>query len=316
MENKKVPLTPRIRKRWTKDDTHITILTAPTVLWYALFCYLPMFGVLLAFINYRVSGGFINSIIHSPWVGFENFKFLFTGSAIRLIIRNTLLYNVVLIACGVVFPVALALVVSELRQKRMAKLYQTLMFFPYFLSWVVVSALVLGFLSYDMGIVNDLFSKVGLERVFWYRETKFWPPFLVLIAQWKGLGNGMILYLAAITSLDKAIFEAAIIDGATKIQQIWYITLPLLKRVIILMLILAVGSLFRSDFGLFFQVPRNSGALFNVVYTIDVYVYQQLISSTIGMASAVALLQSVLSCALILGVNAIVRKLDPDSAMI
>jgi putative aldouronate transport system permease protein len=215
-----------------------------------------------------------------------------------------------------VFPVALALVVSELRQKGLAKLYQTLMFFPYFLSWVVVSALVLGFLSYDMGIVNDVFAKLGLERVFWYRETKFWPPFLVFIAQWKGLGNGMILYLAAITSLDKAIFEAAIIDGATKIQQIWHITLPLLKRVIILMMILAVGSLFRSDFGLFYQVPRNSGTLFEVVYTIDVYVYQQLTQSTIGMASAAALMQSVLSCLMILGVNGIVRKLDPDSAMI
>jgi putative aldouronate transport system permease protein len=190
------------------------------------------------------------------------------------------------------------------------------MFFPYFLSWVVVSALVLGFLSYDMGIANDTFSKIGLDRVFWYREKGFWPPFLIFISQWKGLGYGMILYLAAITSMDKSIFEAAVIDGATKFQQIWYITLPLLKRLIILMLILAVGGLFRSDFGLFFQVPRNSGALFDVVYTIDVYVYQQLQRSTIGMASSAAFLQSVLSCLLILTVNWIVRKLDADSAMI
>jgi putative aldouronate transport system permease protein len=304
------------KKRWTKDDTHITILTFPTALWYVLFCYLPMFGVFFAFINYRVSGGFISSILSSPWVGFDNFKFLFSGKDIWVVIRNTLLYNVVLITCGLVFPVTLAIIVSELRQKFMAKLYQTLMFFPYFLSWVVVSALGLGFLSYDMGIVNDLFARLGLERVFWYRETGFWPPFLIFVSQWKGLGYAMILYLASITAMDKAVFEAAIIDGATKIQQIWYITLPLLKRVIILMLILSVGSLFRSDFGLFFQVPRNSGALFDVTYTIDVYVYQQLTKSTIGMASAAALLQSVLSCVLILTVNWIVRKVDEESAMI
>jgi putative aldouronate transport system permease protein len=275
-----------------------------------------MFGVFFAFINYRINGGFLNSLITSPWVGLDNFRFLFSGSDIWLIIRNTLLYNLVLIGCGIVFPVTLAIIVSELRQKTMAKIYQTLMFFPYFLSWVVVSALVLGFLSYDMGIVNDLFAKTGLERVFWYRERGFWPPFLIFISQWKGLGYSMILYLAAITSMDKSIFEAAVIDGATKFQQIWYITLPQLKRLIILMLILAVGGLFRSDFGLFFQVPRNSGALFDVVYTIDVYVYQQLQRSTIGMASSAAFLQSVLSCILILTVNWIVRKIDADLAMI
>jgi putative aldouronate transport system permease protein len=275
-----------------------------------------MFGVYFAFIGYRVKGGFISSLLSSPVVGLDNFKFLFSGSDIWLVVRNTLLYNGTLILLGLVLPVTLAIIVSELRQKFAAKVYQTLMFFPYFLSWVVVSALALGFLSYDMGIVNDLFRKAGLEPRFWYRETGFWPPFLIFVAQWKGLGNGMILYLAAITSLDKSMFEAAIIDGATKIQRIWRITLPMLKRVIILMMILSVGGLFRSDFGLFFQVPRNSGSLFSVTYTIDVYVYQQLTKSTIGMASAAAFLQSVLSCILILTVNWIIRKVDEESAMI
>jgi putative aldouronate transport system permease protein len=314
--NGRGPADKQKKKPWTRDDTHLTILTLPTVIWYILFCYLPMFGVFIAFIRYRINGGFLNSLITSPWVGLDNFKFLFSGTDIWFIIRNTLLYSVVLIICGIVLPVIFALIVSELRQKSMAKIYQTLMFFPYFLSWVVVSALVLGFLSYDMGIVNDALSRLGLERMFWYRERGFWPPFLVFISQWKGLGNGMILYLAAITSMDKSVFEAAIIDGTTKLQQIWYITLPLLKRLIILMLIIAVGGLFRSDFGLFYQVPRDSGAIFDVVYTIDVYVYQQLQKSTIGMASAAAFLQSVLSCILILTANWIVNKVDADLAMI
>jgi putative aldouronate transport system permease protein len=305
------------RKRsWTKDDTHITILTLPTVIWYLLFCYLPMFGVIIAFIKYQINGSFLNSLITSPWVGLDNFKFLFSGTDIWFIIRNTLMYSVVLIVCNILFPVIFALIISELRQKTMAKVYQTLMFFPYFLSWVVVSALVLGFLSYDMGIVNDLFFRLGLERVFWYQERGFWPPFLVFISQWKGLGHGMILYLAAITAMDKSVFEAAIIDGASKLQQIWYITLPLLKRLIVLMLIIALGGLFRSNFGLFYQIPRNSGALFDVVYTVDVYVYQLLLQSTIGMASAAAFLQSILSCILILSANWVVRKIDVDLAMI
>jgi len=273
---------------------------------------MPMFGLTIAFKRFN----FVDGVFRSPWVGFDNFKFLFSGSDTWMVVRNTLAYSSVLLVLGIVLPVIFALIVSELRQKRAAKIYQTLMFFPYFLSWVVVSALVLGFLSYDMGVVNDIIRGFGGDPVFWYRERGFWPPFLVLLAQWKGLGNGMILYLAAITSMDKAVFEAAIIDGATKFQQIWHITLPLLKRIIILMLIMAVGGLFRSDFGLFFQVPRNSGSLFDLVYTIDVYVYQQLLSSTLGMSSSAALLQSVLSCILILTVNAIVRKVDNDSAMI
>ncbi|MDR0670536.1 MAG: ABC transporter permease subunit [Treponema sp.] len=272
--------------------------------------------MIIALKDFRVRGGFINSVVSSAWVGLKNFNFLFSNNVVWMVIRNTLAYNAVMIVLGIVIPVTLAIIVSEIRNKTAAKIYQTIMFFPFFLSWVVVSAIVMAFLSYEMGIVNRLLAAMGKETHLWYREVPFWPPFLVFISQWKGMGYGMVIYLAAISSQDREIYEAAIIDGATKWQQIWRITLPLLKTIIILMFILSAGRIFYSDFGLFYQVPRNSGALYNTVYTIDVFVYHQLKASTIGMASASALLQSAVSCVMILAVNQIVRKIDPDSAMI
>ncbi|MDR1025587.1 MAG: ABC transporter permease subunit [Treponema sp.] len=304
------------KKLWSKDDTEFTVLALPTAVWYFLFCYMPMFGIIIAFKDYRISGSFINSIVKSRWVGFENFKFLFSNPDIWIIIRNTLLYNVVMIACGIVIPVTLALIISELRNKTLAKIYQTILFFPYFLSWVVVSTVVWAFLSYDMGMINMIAIDLGLPQHNWYTDRGFWPGFLVFMSQWKGVGYGTVIYLAAITSLDKTVYEAAIIDGATKWQQIWNITLPMIKTVIVLMFILAAGRIFYSDFGLFFQVPRDSNSLYRVVYTIDVFVYKQLRLSTVGMASAAAFLQAVISCFTILMVNQIVRKVDADSAMI
>jgi putative aldouronate transport system permease protein len=304
------------KRAWTKDDTHFTLLALPTAIWYLLFCYLPMFGVVLAFKNYRISGGFISSIIKSDWAGFRNFVFLFGNRDIWIIIRNTLGYNTVMIILGIVIPVALALMINELHNKIAAKIYQTILFFPYFLSWVVVSALVWGFLSYDMGMVNNVLGSLGLPMRRFYMEPSFWPAFLVFMSQWKGIGYGMVIYLAAITSLDKSMYEAAIIDGATKWQQIWKLTIPMMKTIIILMFIMATGRIFYSDFGLFYQVPRNSNSLYYTVYTLDVYVYNLLKTSTPGMAAAAALIQSAAACITILTVNYIIRKIEPDSAMI
>jgi putative aldouronate transport system permease protein len=304
------------RKPWTADDTQFSLLAFPTTVWYLLFCYLPMFGIIIAFKNYRVSGGFLKSIVSSKWVGLQNFKYLFGNKDIWLIIRNTLAYNAVMIVVGTVLTISLALIVSELYNKVIAKVYQTIMFFPYFLSWVVVSTLVWGFLSYDMGMANSVLQKLGSSVHHWYMEPKFWPPFLVFMSQWKGIGYGMVVYLAAITSLDKSIYEAAVIDGAAKWQQIWRITLPMMKTIIVLMFIMSAGRIFYSDFGLFYQVPRDSNSLYTTVSTLDVFVYKQLKSASTGMASAAAMAQAVTACLMTLLVNQIVRKIDPDSAMI
>jgi len=304
------------KKPWTADDTQFSLLALPTTIWYILFCYLPMFGIIIAFKNYRVSGGFLQSIISSPWIGFQNFRNLFANRDIWLIIRNTLAYNAVMIIVGTVLTITLALIVSELHSKICAKVYQTILFFPYFLSWVVVSALVWGFLSYDMGMANSTMEALGLPAQRWYMETKFWPPFLVFMSQWKGVGYGMVIYLAAITSLDKSIYEAAIIDGATKWQQVWRLTIPMMKTIIVLLFIMSAGRIFYSDFGLFYQVPRDSNALYTTVSTLDVFVYKQLRTASTGMASAAAMAQAVTACVMTLFVNWIVRRIDPESAMI
>lgn len=275
-----------------------------------------MFGIIIAFKDFKINGNFINSILTSKWVGFENFTFLFTSNDAWIVLRNTLGYNVVFIILGIVVPVALALMVSQLHGKRLGKMYQTAMFMPYFLSWVVVSAVVWGFLSYDKGLANQLVEGMGGDRVNWYMQKQYWPYFLIFMNLWKGLGYGMVVYLAAITGIDTSFYEAAVIDGATKWQQMRYITLPVMKTVIVMMFIMSVGRIFYSDFGLFYQVPRDSNSLFSVTYTIDVMVYKSLKSATVGMASAAAFFQSVMGCITILAANAVVRKIDPESAMI
>ena len=315
----KSQLTKMHRPKWTKDDMELTLMAAPTALWYVLFCFLPMFGIIIAFKDFRISGNFISSVYKSSWAGengLKNFESLFTFGDIWIIIRNTLSYNVVFIVLGIVIPVVLALAISNLYSGGAAKFYQTAMFMPYFLSWVVVSAAIFGFLSYDKGLANKMIESAGGQPVQWYMKPEYWPYLLIFMNLWKNVGNGMVVYLAAITGIDGTYYEAAVIDGASKWQQVKYITLPLMKTIIIIMFILSVGRIFYSDFGLFYQVPRASNSLFNVTYTIDIYVYSMMKTGTTGMASATALIQSVVGCATILLANGIVRKIDPDRAMI
>lgn len=307
------------RPRWTRDDTELTLLAMPTVVWFLLFCFLPMLGIIIAFKDLKGSGSFIQNIITSPWAGgngLGNFKTLFSFGDIWIVIRNTLLYNIVFIVLGIVIPVALALMINQLRSKFLGKVYQTAMFLPYFLSWVVVAAVVMSFLSVDKGLVNHLLEASGKAPVQWYMRKEFWPFILVFLNLWKTVGYSMVVYLASITGIDSTYYEAAVIDGATKWQQTRYITLPLLKMVIIIMFIMSVGRIFYSDFGLFYQVPMGSNSLYTVTQTIDVYVYQMLKTGTTGMASAAAFIQSVVGCLTILAANAVVRKVDPDSALI
>ncbi|WP_438433292.1 ABC transporter permease [Gorillibacterium sp. sgz500922] len=309
----------KARTRWTKDDTELALLALPTTVWYILFSFLPMFGIIIAFKDFRIKGGFLSSIVNSSWAGgngLKNFESLFHFGDIGTIIRNTLLYNIVFIILGIVIPVVLALAIYQLHSRRATKVYQTALFMPYFLSWVVVAAIVFGFLSYDKGLLNQVVEQAGGERIQWYMQPRYWPYLLTFMNVWKSLGYGMVVYLAAIVGIDSTYYEAAVIDGASKWHQMKYITLPLMKPVIIIMFILSVGRIFYSDFGLFYQVPQASNSLFDVTYTIDVYVYSMMKSGTTGMASAAAFIQSTVGCLTILAANAVVKKIDPDSAMI
>jgi len=314
-----MPTIIKKRKRFSWDDFELTLISLPTVAWFIAFCYIPLFGIVFAFKNYKYKPGkgFIYSLfVHSKWVGLKNFEFLLRSPDIKNIFRNTICYNVIFIIIGVTVPVALAIIISELYSRKLAKICQTAVFLPHFLRWVVVSYFVYAFLSTDKGLVNSILTSLGFERVMWYQDTKPWPFLLIFINTWKTFGYSMVVYMASITGIDSSLYESAVIDGATKWQQIRHITLPLLAPVISIMFIMNVGHIFSTDFGLFFQVTRDSNSLINVTQTLDVYVYKALMqSNNYNYSSAVSLLQSVLGCILLLITNKVVKKIDPNSGI-
>ena len=280
-----------------------------------------MFGVVIAFKNYRARPGrsFLWSLIHnSDWVGFENFQFLFKSSYFETMLRNTLVYNTIFIVLGVVIPVALAIMIFQLYSKKLAKTCQTMMFLPHFLSWVVIGYFVYAFLATDAGLVNNTAKllNIGNPKHQWYQDVGFWSWFLVFLNVWKTMGYNMVVYMATISGIDSQMYEAALIDGASKWQQTKYITIPTLRPIISIMFIMAVGNIFRSDFGLFYQATRNSGSLTSITQTIDVYVYKALLERpNINLSSAAALLQSVCGCLTIVVANIVVKKIDPEAGL-
>ena len=309
------------RLKWTRDDTELTILAIPTSVWYLLFCYLPMFGIILAFKDYKIvnaSKSFVWNLLHSEWAGWNNFKYFLTLKDFPQILRNTLMYNIVFIVLDIVLPVGLAMMINNIYSKRLSKTYQTLMFMPHFMSWVVISYFVYAFLVTDRGLLNALLNAFGVADVNWYQTPGAWPFILIFMHVWKTLGYSMVVYLASITGIDTSMYEAAVLDGASKVQQAKYITLPSLQPIIIMMFILAVGRIFSSDFGLFFQVTRGAGQpLTPVVATFDVKIYQMVTTSTkLGQNAAASMFQSVIGCITILTANGIVRKIDKSSALI
>jgi putative aldouronate transport system permease protein len=234
-------------------------------------------------------------------------------------LKTTILYNIVFIILGILIPVTLAILFNEIYSKKLAKTCQTMMFLPHFLSWVVVSYFVYAFLATDNGLINRAFHFVEAstgQNHNWYQDTNFWMYFLVFLNVWKGMGYSMVVYMASISGIDGELYEAALIDGASKSQQVKYITLPLLRPTISIMFIMAVGNIFRSDFGLFYQATRNSGALTSVTQTIDVYVYKALLEqSNVNLSSAAAFLQSTVGCITIVAANLIVKKIDPEAGL-
>ncbi|MFD0714441.1 ABC transporter permease [Paenibacillus sp. GCM10027626] len=306
--------------RFLKDlrrNGAMLLMVLPGTVWFLLFAYLPMAGMIIAFKQYRVSrDGFLASILNSKWVGFDNFKFLFSTNDAYIITRNTVLYNVVFIVLGLVIAVAMAIVLSEIANKRLAKVYQTGMFLPYFLSWVIVGYFVFSFLSLDKGMLNQILASLGIDSVQWYSDPTYWPLILIVVFLWKSVGYNSVIYLAAIMGIDRSLYEAAMIDGANKWQQIRHITVPMLKPLMTILTLLAIGRIFYADFGLFYQVPRDSGTLYSVTNVIDTYVYRGLkTTGEIGMSTAAGLYQSFVGFVLVLTSNWIVRKFNKENAL-
>ncbi len=302
-----------------KKTLALLSMVAPGAIWLLLLRYLPIGGIILAFKNYKIfprNPTFWSNLQHSKWVGLKNFEFLFKTDQALVAIRNTLLYNIVFIILGCIIPVAFAIMMNEFTKKFVAKAYQTMMFFPYFLSWVVVSYFLNAFIDAQYGMIPAAQAAAGKEVISWYTNTKPWPAIIIIANLWKNVGYSTVLYLAAITGIDANQYEAAAIDGASKWQQIRYVTLPHLRTMISILLILNVGKIFAADFGLFYNVPMQNGALFSVTQVIDTYIYRVFITTgNISQSSAAGLLQNVIGFVCIMLANAVVKRIDAESSL-
>ena len=288
------------------------VMGSPGLLLLIIFSYLPMFGVIIAFKDFRANLG----IFGSDWVGFKNFDFLFRSPALARITTNTLMLNALFIFTGLIAAVGLALLLNEVRLKIAARAYQTVVFFPYFISWVIVGYFSFALLNSDNGLINRTIEATGGEGVAWYSSPKYWPWILMLTNIWKGVGYGSVIYLAAMLGINQEYFEAAMLDGANKLQQIRYITLPHLVPIMIIMTLLAIGRIFYADFGLFYYVTRDNSLLYSTTDVIDTYVYRALrVNADIGMAAAAGLYQSVVGFVLILVSNWLVKRVNPDRSL-
>ncbi|MGE5222859.1 MAG: sugar ABC transporter permease [Omnitrophica WOR_2 bacterium] len=319
------------KKRWNANKIYMNIsfltMILPGAIWLFLFAYLPMPGILLAFKTYRFSkppadsliqNNFIYSFLHSPWVGLDNFKYLTIPTNITntlVYVRNTVLYNILFMVVGLVLSVALAVIIYELTNKTWAKLYHSVLFLPFFVSWNVVAYVVFALGNYN-GIMNNLLTTHGMSPVEVYKVTAAWPVIFLLANIWRYTGNGSIIYLATITGIDRELYEAAAIDGATKWRQFMHITLPHLIPVIVILQILALGRILGSDFDMFYTLPNGASVVKSATTTLDVFVYNMLrTGAPIGFPAAAALIQSVFGFILILVTNFFVRKTRPDLAL-
>lgn len=285
----------------------------PGLLYILINNYAPMLGLSIAFKKINFTTG----ILKSPWVGLDNFEFLFKTKDAFTITRNTLLYNLAFIVVNTVLGIVIAILISEVRNKKAKTIYQSSVLLSFLMSYVIVSYIVFAFLSGDTGMLNNtILPALGIEPISWYTEAKYWPFILVLVNCWKSVGYGVLIYIAGIAGIDPAYYEAASLDGASKMKQTMNITIPALIPSVITLTLLSIGRIFYSDFSLFYQVPMNSGQLFSTTQTIDTYVYRGLLQlGNISMSSAAGFYQSCVGFILVMFSNLLVKKVSPDNAL-
>ncbi len=290
----------------------VLFMLIPAVLYYFIFMYVPMAGIVIAFKRLDYAAG----IFGSDWVGFDNFKFFFMSGQAFNVTKNTFLYNLVFIIVNTSMQIMVSIFLTEMRNKYVKKSTQTLMLMPYFISWVVVGAFIYNIFNYEFGALNTLLKSFGMESVDVMGTVGAWKYILVFFNAWNGVGYGSIVYMAAITGIDKELYEASELDGANIFQQIRRITIPSIKPTIIIMILLSVGSIFRGNFSMFYQIIGNNGLLFNSTDVIDTFVFRSLMKTQeVGMASAAGLYQSVLCFAIIMITNGIIKRVDSEYAL-
>ena len=302
---------PSILRLIVQNRTLI-LMCVPAIVFFFVFSYMPMPGAYIAFTNFQYNKG----IWHSPFVGLNNFKFLFSSGQLTLLLRNTILYNLAFIVLGNVLQLTFAILLNEVRSAGFKKTSQSLMFLPYFISDVLVSLLVYNLLNYDYGFISNLVRALGGDMPKVYQMAGAWPFIIVLVNLWKGTGYGTVVYFAAITGMDSSMLEAAQIDGANGFQRIRYIILPTLKPTVIILFLFAIGGILKGNFGLFYNLVGNNSMLFNTTDIIETYVYRSMMNSfNFSQSSAVGLFQSVVGFFIVMAANAFVKHLDPDYAL-
>lgn len=300
------------KKVGRKKNRTLTLMALPAAVLLFTFAYVPIVGLVIAFKDFRYDKGFMGS----EWIGFKNFEFFFRSNDAWVVLRNTIVLNFLFIALTLVVSVIIALIMNEVRSRRVVKTVQTIMFFPYFMSWVVVGYLLYAYLHHDYGILNQILEFFGMPDISWYARSEYWPAILTFMYVWKMAGYYSVIYYAGIMGIDDTYYEAAALDGASRWQMVWKITLPMIKSLIIIMAILQIGRIMYADFGLFFNLTRDQGALYATTDVLDTYIYRALrVTGDIGIGSAVGCFQAVVGFILIMGSNFIVRKLDKDSAL-
>lgn len=307
-----VPTLYKKRVKW-KSYLPLYLMALPALIYLFVNNYMPLYGMQIAFRELDFSG----SIFKGRFVWFDNFKFLFATNDAWIMTRNTILYNLLFIIAGTVFSIVIAILFNEIISRRLAKIYQSAVLVPYFISMVIVAYLGFAFMSSENGFINNsILQPLGLEPISWYTEPKYWPFILLFINIWKNMGYNLMFYTARLITISPDYYEAAKIDGASKLQQILRITLPMLKPVIVLTTILSIGRIFYSDFGLFYQTPMNSGALYDVTTTIDTYSFRALMKlGDITMSTATGVFQSAVGFVLILITNLVVRKYSKEDSL-
>lgn len=306
-------MNKKSRLKAYKDHWPLYLMMLPGLVYLLINNYIPMAGIVIAFKKVNFSKG----IFASPWAGLSNFKFLFNSPDAWIITRNTLLYNIAFIIINMVVGIAIAILICEVQNKTAKKLYQSAILLPFLMSMVILSYIVYALLSSENGLVNNtILAALHMDPIQWYQQPKYWPAILVIANCWKGVGYGCLIYIASLIGIDPSYYEAARLDGATKWQEITKITLPSLVPTIVTLLLLSIGRIFYSDFGLFYQVPMNSGVLFPTTNVIDTYVYRSLIEQgNISMSSAAGVYQSLVGFVVVMFSNWVVRKVDKEQAL-
>lgn len=300
-----------IRQPLLKNKTLWAMLT-PSIIYFIVFAYIPMCGIWLAFTKFDFRLGFFKS----PFVGLSNFTYLFKSGIFARLLKNTILYNLAFLLAGNVMQIICSVFLSELKNRRFVKLSQSLIFLPYFISYVLIGLFSYALFNVDNGVINTILRSIGLEEYNFYLKPEAWPFIIIAVQVWKGLGYGSVVYLSVISGIDQKIYESARIDGATKWQQITKITLPMIKPTFVLLVMFNLGSILKGQFQLFYQLIGNNGLLYNATDIIDTYVYRALtVNFDIGMGSAAGVFQSVFGCILVLTVNAIVKHYNEELAL-